>query len=120
VQDARRAFDMAASVGYTMNLLDLGGGFPGNDRSPVTFKDIASVLNRALDKHFPLESAVRVIAEPGRYYVSSCATLVANVITKRNVKVINDEDPEVRFAISCRLAFCFVTITVRPSRCFCT
>ncbi|XP_061102375.1 ornithine decarboxylase 1-like [Conger conger] len=42
-----------------------------------------AVINPALDKHFPAHSGVRVIAEPGRYYVSSAYTLAVNIITKK-------------------------------------
>jgi ornithine decarboxylase len=95
VENARRAFDVAATVGFQFTLLDVGGGFPGNDRAAVSFKDIANVLNAALDAHFPASSGVRVIAEPGRYYVSSCATLLANVTSKRRIKNAAPDEHEV-------------------------
>ena len=46
---------------------------------------MASVLRSALDEYFPEELGVRIIAEPGRYFVESAFTLVANVIAKRTV-----------------------------------
>lgn len=42
-----------------------------------------------MDKYFPADTGVRVIAEPGRFYVASAYTLVVNIIAK---KVIVDED----------------------------
>ncbi|XP_005372422.1 ornithine decarboxylase, partial [Microtus ochrogaster] len=46
---------------------------------------ITSVINPALDKYFPPDSGVRVIAEPGRYYVASAFTLAVNIIAKKMV-----------------------------------
>lgn len=47
------------------------------------------MINPALDKYFPSDAGVRIIAEPGRFYVASAYTLVVNIIAK---KVIVDED----------------------------
>ena len=48
-------------------------------------KKITNVINPALDKYFPSDSGVRVIAEPGRYYVASAFTLAVNIIAKKVV-----------------------------------
>lgn len=47
------------------------------------------MLNPALDKYFPADSGVKIIAEPGRFYVASAFTLVVNIIAK---KVIMDDE----------------------------
>ena len=78
VQDARYVFDQAAEVGYDLKTLDVGGGFCGD-----TFEDMAAVLSQALDDFFP--PSVRIIGEPGRYYVSSAFTIACNVIARRTV-----------------------------------
>ncbi|KAK3794571.1 hypothetical protein RRG08_003720 [Elysia crispata] len=85
VQQAKDAWDLAVEMGFEMTLLDIGGGFPGQESSPITFEEIAIVLNHALDYHFPKDSGVRIIAEPGRYYVASAFTLTCNIIAKRTV-----------------------------------
>lgn len=54
----------------------------------LTFQ-ITTVINLALDKYFPVDAGVRIIAEPGRFYVASAYTLVVNIIAK---KVIIDDD----------------------------
>lgn len=82
VQDARLVFDQAAEVGHELHTLDVGGGF-----SQDTFEKFAGVLSDALEVYFPPN--IRVIAEPGRYYVASAFTLAANVIARRDVR-----DPE--------------------------
>jgi ornithine decarboxylase len=70
VQVAKVVFDEGNDSGFNLTLLDVGGGFPGTDhaaQAPVQFAEIASVLSAALDHHFPAESGVRIIAEPGRF-----------------------------------------------------
>ncbi|MGH0166505.1 UNVERIFIED_CONTAM: hypothetical protein FKN15_000335 [Acipenser sinensis] len=74
-----------------MNLLDIGGGFPGLEDVKMKFAEFTAVINAALDKYFPVESGVGVIAEPGRYYVESAYTLAVNVIAKK-VVISEDED----------------------------
>jgi len=43
------------------------------------------VLRSTLNDWFPREMRVRIIAEPGRYFVKSAFTLTANVIAKCTV-----------------------------------
>ncbi|XP_065123491.1 ornithine decarboxylase 1-like isoform X3 [Paramisgurnus dabryanus] len=83
ISDARYVFDMGTELGYNMTLLDIGGGFPGSDDNKLKFEEIAAVVNSALDKYFPADCNVRVIAEPGRYYVESAYTLAVNIIAKK-------------------------------------
>ncbi|XP_064159583.1 ornithine decarboxylase-like isoform X2 [Anguilla rostrata] len=85
ISDARCVFDMGAELGYNMTLLDIGGGFPGSDDSKLKFEEFTAVVNPALDKYFPADSVVQVIAEPGRYYVTSAYTLAVNIIAKKVV-----------------------------------
>lgn len=35
IQAARKLFDFAESVGYHFNLLDIGGGFPGDNDTDI-------------------------------------------------------------------------------------
>ncbi|KAI4093216.1 MAG: hypothetical protein LQ348_002446 [Seirophora lacunosa] len=84
VQDSRIVFDQAADVGFDLRTLDVGGGFSGD-----TFEAMAHVLSDALDEYFP--PSVRIIGEPGRYYVSSAFTLACNIIARRDI-----QDPATR------------------------
>ena len=79
VKDSRIVFDQAAETGFDLRTLDVGGGF-----SSDTFEEMACVLSEALDEHFP--SSVRIIGEPGRYYVASAFTLACNVIARRDIQ----------------------------------
>jgi ornithine decarboxylase len=75
---AKRVFDMAKHVGYDLELLDIGGGF-----ERITFDETSQVIADALEVYFPEKSGVRVIAEPGRFLVSSAFTLATNIIARR-------------------------------------
>lgn len=79
VQDARFVFDEAATLGFNMHTLDVGGGFTGDE----TFETMSAVLSASLDLYFPPN--VRVIGEPGRYYVSTAFTIACHVIARRTV-----------------------------------
>ncbi|CAK7264876.1 Ornithine decarboxylase [Sporothrix epigloea] len=84
VRDAYAVFNQAAAHGYSLRTLDVGGGFC----SDATFEGMASVLREALDEFFPPHHGVSIIAEPGRYFVSSVFTIACNIIARRTV-----EDP---------------------------
>jgi ornithine decarboxylase len=85
IQNARTIMNYGQKLGFTMNLLDIGGGYPGNAGTEDYFAEIAAAVNRALDEHFPDDGSVRVIAEPGRYYVASAYSLATNVIASREM-----------------------------------
>jgi ornithine decarboxylase len=92
IRRARAVFNMGVKVGYVFDLLDVGGGF-----EDTSFEETAGVLMHALDEHFPdrifsngseadrslgMKGMVRVIAEPGRFYVSRAFRLAVNIIAR--------------------------------------
>lgn len=79
VQDARTVFDQATATGFNLKMLDVGGGFVDS-----TFETFAQALTEALEEHFPPH--IRVVGEPGRYYVAKSFTLATNVIARRHVQ----------------------------------
>ncbi|KAH9984160.1 ornithine decarboxylase [Xylariaceae sp. FL0662B] len=79
VQDAEFVFKQAYAHGFDLKTLDVGGGFSGD-----SFEDMADVLREALDAYFPPH--ISIIAEPGRYYVSSAFTLACNIIARRSIQ----------------------------------
>lgn len=85
IQNARMIMNYGNKMGFTMKLLDLGGGFPGNTGTEDYFAEISAAVNKTLDEHFPLDEGVRIIAEPGRYYVASAYSLATNVIATREM-----------------------------------
>jgi ornithine decarboxylase len=71
----------AASRGFNLKLLDIGGGFPARyDRHVRPFRELAKIINSELDRLFP--KSFEILAEPGRFMVATAATLVAEVIGK--------------------------------------
>ncbi|XP_073962708.1 ornithine decarboxylase 1-like [Choristoneura fumiferana] len=83
IQYCRALFTLGAALGHArMRLVDIGGGFPGG--SGTSIKEVAEVINTALETHFP-EPGVRVIAEPGRYFAAAAYTLAVMVHAKREV-----------------------------------
>jgi ornithine decarboxylase len=83
VARARNVFDIGYAMGFNFDLLDIGGGFPGTASAPVSFEDCAKALQKSLAEHFPTNSGVRVISEPGRFFAASSHTLVVNVIGRK-------------------------------------
>ena len=83
VTDARFVFDQATTLGFDMKTLDVGGGFVGE-----SFEAMAAALSSALDAQFPPH--IRIIGEPGRFYVASAFTIACNVIARRTV---DDSNP---------------------------
>ncbi len=61
---------------HHLTLLDLGGGWPGNNDD--RFILFSKTVNNALAKYFP--SNVQVIAEPGRFFATSTTTAVVRII----------------------------------------
>ncbi|MCJ1412988.1 hypothetical protein MMC19_007089 [Ptychographa xylographoides] len=79
IQDAHFVFAQAAEIGYQLHTLDIGGGF-----SSDTFDSMTGIVREALDEYFPDD--IRIIAEPGRYYVASAFSLACNIIARREIK----------------------------------
>ena len=85
---SRAAFDLASDMEFTMSVLDIGGGFPGETECDVeegrpSFEVIAKRLRQEIDTLFPDGTGVDIIAEPGRFYVSSSCTLATRIIARR-------------------------------------
>jgi len=85
IQSARMVFDYGGQLGFNFEILDIGGGYPGQVSATITFEEMAVCINQALEEYFPKSCGVRIIAEPGRYFVASAFTLTVNVIAKRTV-----------------------------------
>jgi ornithine decarboxylase len=86
IMSARAIFDLAAVEGFSFNLLDIGGGFPGHKSSPgLSFGEIAAALRPALEQYFPESEGIHIIAESGQYFVASAFTLAVNIVAQRTV-----------------------------------
>lgn len=82
IRQAKTLFDFAKSIGMNFTLLDLGGGFMGDKANSLI--QCSQIINAALDKHFP-GNDVTVIAEPGRYFVTTSSILMASIHSKRQI-----------------------------------
>jgi ornithine decarboxylase len=83
-----QALNMAAAVmkeaksrGHEIKILDIGGGFPvPYDRHVKPFSLLAKKINAEVNRLFPDD--IQILAEPGRFFVATAATLVAQIIGK--------------------------------------
>jgi ornithine decarboxylase len=83
-----QALNMASAVmgeardrGYSIKILDIGGGFPAPyNRHVRPFEELARVINAELERLFP--SDLEILAEPGRFLVASAASAISSVIGK--------------------------------------
>jgi ornithine decarboxylase len=66
IKISRELFDHAGKIGFDFNILDIGGGFPGDNWNRIT--EFSGMINRALNQHFPLEEfpTLEILSEPGR------------------------------------------------------
>jgi ornithine decarboxylase len=78
---AREVFDEAAAQGLSFTMLDIGGGFPGLDKTgEASFEEHAADICELLAELFPSPD-IRVIAEPGRFIASQCQAILTTVIS---------------------------------------
>jgi len=88
---AREMFYEAEKYGINLSLLDIGGGFPGDDEGSITFEEIASAIAPVIDSLYP--SHIQVIAEPGRFFSTSSTMVALQIYAKRDY-VLRRVDPE--------------------------
>ncbi len=82
LKKARVAWDACVAAGASLEVLDIGGGFPAPYRSSVmTTHEYCSALAEALGEYFG-DLSIRIIAEPGRGIVAECVTLITRVVGK--------------------------------------
>ena len=89
IELAKKAFDMGDTYGFNMHILDVGGGFCGGKvdaEGNVDFRGVDVALNAALEEHFAEGSidGLTIIAEPGRFFTETIATLGTLVYGRRS------------------------------------
>ena len=98
IEDCYKVYKIAENLGIKLELIDIGGGFPGYDSNhdSITFEEIADILNQSIKQYFYDEQTekyiVEFIAEPGRFMVASSHILVLSIINKKTR--INKESTE--------------------------
>lgn len=109
IKVAHTAFEIASKNGLSFEVIDIGGGFVKNKDLLLKTREN---IDKALEEFFgdycleqnPNQSPnqnhaddskpqkpLRIIAEPGRLFVSSTHTLVLNVIGKKSKKINNEQ-----------------------------
>lgn len=87
IADSRRVFDWGQEQGFQMKILDIGGGFPGEERLNREFIEEALEITNDLNNLFPSTDErfrnLRILAEPGRFFAASIFTLVTTVLGRR-------------------------------------
>lgn len=76
----RKLFDFAATLGVELNFIDIGGGFSGSNMT--LFECFANSINSAIQRNFS-SNEIKIIAEPGRYFVDTAFSLAVQVILKK-------------------------------------
>ncbi|SMP76492.1 ornithine decarboxylase [Neorhodopirellula lusitana] len=78
----RTVWDDATAAGYSLEVLDIGGGFPAPYREEVpSAESFCGVIAAGLRETFG-DLNIRLIAEPGRGICTECVTLATTVIGK--------------------------------------
>jgi len=88
---ARWVFDRVAERGVTLDLVNLGGGFPAHYLDEIPSIDAyADAIRRELRAHFG-SVPVQLIVEPGRYVVGDAGVLLSEVVLVSR-KDYNDDE----------------------------
>jgi len=78
IQSAKRVFKKMRLAGLNPRLLNIGGGYPVRHVKPIpSIEKIAEVVSYGLRD---VPQSVRVMAEPGRYFVSDAGYFVCRVV----------------------------------------
>jgi ornithine decarboxylase len=73
---AKEVFQYARTLGYSMNLLDIGGGF-----TKENFEPCSKVINENISDSF--WNNTKIIAEPGRFFAEDIFTFITPIIGNR-------------------------------------
>uniref|UniRef100_A0A8C6T1Q0 ornithine decarboxylase n=1 Tax=Neogobius melanostomus TaxID=47308 RepID=A0A8C6T1Q0_9GOBI len=119
IEEAHHVFEQARLIGFHLDLLDIGGGFSGHG-----LEMMSKAINEALDEFFPADSGVRVIAEPGRYFVDSAFTLALNVFARKKVWNMlmsadgNGLDTMIMYYVTSGIYSAFIEVKIYPDTLF--
>ncbi|MCC9657168.1 type III PLP-dependent enzyme [Rhodopirellula halodulae] len=82
LRNVRDIWDAATRAGHTLEVLDIGGGFPAPYREDApSIESFGAVISQGLQEIFG-DLPNRIIAEPGRGLCTECVTLITRVIGK--------------------------------------
>lgn len=100
IKVSRQIFAIAETIGFKLHILDLGGGFPGDSFRRID--EFAEKINNSLDEHFPSDEFpdLRILSEPGRYFVESAFTLAASIHSRKITKDPDDRVTDVMYYLN--------------------
>lgn len=80
---SRKIFNDASKLGFNFRILDIGGGFPGENFDKIN--DFSELINNVLDEEFPVNEFpdLQIYSEPGRYFVESAFILVSKIHSRK-------------------------------------
>ncbi len=80
IRQSGRLFQRLNARGVRLRMLNLGGGFPAQYRSPIPdLSEYYSCIYAAIDEHFA-DCLPEVMIEPGRGLVGDCGTILTQVV----------------------------------------
>ncbi|KAB0805579.1 hypothetical protein PPYR_02549 [Photinus pyralis] len=88
IHSANHVFGIAKDLGLHFDLLDIGGGFPGKPSDSI--ETFAEHVNAAIEECFS-DPKIRIISEPGMYFVESAFTLACSIYGVTE-SVVQDEN----------------------------
>lgn len=107
-------FEAAETIGYKLNLLDIGGGYPGENFHKID--EFSAKINRALDLSFPAEKFpdLDILSEPGRYFVESAFTLVTEIHSRKITRRSDGTIQEVMYYLNEGIYTSFLFVPLGP------
>jgi len=97
LKDAREVFKMAQDLDMRLQILDIGGGYPGSEgETASSFEEMAQAINEGLDNYFADIENLKIISEPGRFFATKAYTLVMSVIGKKK-KIEEGSEPHFHY-----------------------
>ena len=97
ISDCKKVYDMAKEKGFNFTIVDIGGGFPGDNDEQ--FEVMSAIISASCDEYFK-DIDIKFIAEPGRLFVTSAYTLISSVINKKIVKNTEDNSKHIIYYLS--------------------
>lgn len=88
LRDSAHVFRSAADLGLHLNVVDIGGGFPGlSQTSGDSFEVMGQTILSSIQEHFAGCDDLEVIGEPGRFFSAGSSSLLMTVIGKKACEV---------------------------------
>lgn len=114
IKVSRNIFEIGKVIGYKFQILDIGGGYPGDSFTRIN--EFSGMINKSLDENFPTTDFpnLKIISEPGRYFVESAFSLVAQIHSRKVTKNVEGKIQEVMYYLNEGVYSNFMSIPLGP------